>query len=140
MLLDKKESYVLKIGENKINVTKGTESHIREIDVAPYIDVPSSSTLIPLRGLLEEMGAEISWDGHTQTVTVVTDSGSEIVMQIRNNLVYAEDQTYGLVRYTLRVAPEIKDGRTFIPLRFISEQLGYKVAWNGETQEITITK
>ena len=35
--------------------------------------------------------------------------------------------------------PFIQDGRTLIPLRFISENLGYSVAWEGETQTITIT-
>ena len=85
------------------------------------------------------MGAEISWEGYNQTVTIKTATGN-ITMQIRNNLVYVDDPTYGPVRYTLRVAPEIKDSRTFIPLRFVSEQLGYNVEWNGETREITITK
>ena len=45
----------------------------------------------------------------------------------------------GTVRYSFRTAPIIKDGRTFIPLRFISENLGYEVAWDGDTRTITIT-
>lgn len=38
------------------------------------------------------------------------------------------------------VAPIIKDGRTFVPVRFISENFGYEVVWNGETQTVMITK
>ena len=138
-LIAKKESYKLKIDSNEIVVEKNGETTTKVMDVAPFIDPASSSTLIPLRGLLEEMGAEISWEGYNQTVTIKTATGN-ITMQIRNNLVYVDDPTYGPVRYTLRVAPEIKDSRTFIPLRFVSENLGYKVEWNGETREITITK
>ncbi|MDO5479181.1 MAG: copper amine oxidase N-terminal domain-containing protein [Clostridia bacterium] len=41
--------------------------------------------------------------------------------------------------YTLLTYPVIKDSRTFIPLRFVSEQLGYNVEWIGETQTIKIT-
>lgn len=45
-----------------------------------------------------------------------------------------------MIRYTLTVAPKIKDSRTFIPLRFVSEHMGYEVTWNGDTREITIEK
>ncbi len=129
------EEYVLKIGSNEIVTKNGKVT----VDVAPYIDAASSSTLIPLRGLLEEMGATVSWDGETESITVDSGSG-KIKMQIQNNLVYADHPVYGTVRYTLSVVPKIKDSRTFIPLRFISEQLGYNVSWDGETEEITITK
>ena len=61
-------------------------------------------------------------------------------MRIQDPLVYVDNPLYGEVRYTMTVAPKIKEGRTFIPLRFVSEQLGYKVEWNGETREITISK
>ncbi len=38
------------------------------------------------------------------------------------------------------VSPVISDGRTLVPLRFLAESLGFKVEWNAETQQITITK
>ena len=133
------EKYVLKIGDETIKVTKGEKTYDKKMDVAPFIDAASSSTLIPLRGLLEEMEAEITWKGESEEITVVTKSG-RIEMQIQNNLVYVENPKYGMVRYTLPVVPKIKNSRTFIPLRFVSEHLGYKVSWNGETQEITIEK
>ena len=133
------EKYVLKIGSKEIAAEKYGNKSTVAIDVAPYIDKASSSTLIPLRGLLEEMGATVSWEPETESITIDSDSG-KIKMQIQNNLVYAEHPVYGTVRYTLSVVPKIKDSRTFVPLRFISEQLGYNVSWNGETKEITITK
>jgi hypothetical protein len=39
----------------------------------------------------------------------------------------------------LPVAPEIKSGRTFVPLRFIGESFGATIDWDGEVQMITIT-
>ena len=67
--------------------------------------------------------------------------GVTIILQNRHNLVFVETGgKYGTVRYTLPQAPRIKDGRTFIPLRFVSEHLGYNVSWNGETRQVTITK
>ncbi len=132
-----KESYILTIGSNAINVHKNGEDYKKELDVAPYI--VNGSTLIPLRGLLEEMGASVDWDGGTQTVYI--DNGVySIELQIFNKLVYVESQAYGRVRYTLLNFPVISDSRTFIPIRFVSEQLGYNVSWNAENQTVTITK
>ena len=134
---ESKETYILQIDSKVIKVTKGTESYEKTIDVSPFIYGASGTTLIPLRGLLEEMGSTVSWNAENETITI---DQSKITMQIQDELVYVNDSHYGIVRYTLRVAPMIKDSRTFIPLRFVSEQLGYDVSWNGETREITISK
>ncbi|MBR6720321.1 MAG: discoidin domain-containing protein, partial [Clostridia bacterium] len=131
------EEYVLKIGSKDITYKNADGEGTKTIDVAPYI--VNGSTLIPLRGLVELMGAEITWDGETQTIGL--DNGIyEMTLQICNKLVYVKDPKYGNIKYTLLNFPVITDNRTFIPVRFVSEQLGYKVAWDGESQEITITK
>lgn len=131
------EEYVLKIGSKDITYKNAGGEGTKTIDVAPYI--VNGSTLIPLRGLLELMGAEITWDGNTQKIGL--DNGIyEMTLQICNKLVYVKDPKYGNIKYTLLNFPVITDNRTFIPVRFVSEQLGYKVAWDGESQTITITK
>ena len=49
----------------------------------------------------------------------------------------------GSVRYideaNMEIVPTIRNSSTFVPIRFISEQLGYNVAWDGATQTVTIT-
>ncbi len=132
-----KEKYVLGIDSKVIKTEKNGVSSEKTIDVAPFID--SGYTQIPLRGLLEEMGASLTWDGVHQKIDI-TGEGIKIEMQIMNDAVYVTNSKLGRVRYTLQTPPQIKDSRTFVPLRFISENLGYKVEWNGETREITITK
>ena len=132
------EKYVLAIGRKEITAEHNDEKTEITLDVAPYID--NGRTMIPLRGLLEAMGATIEWQGDTRTIVVKKDV-NVITLQIINNLVYVYKYVggeYKTVRYTLDVPPKIKDSRTFIPIRFISEHLGYSVTWNGETQEITI--
>ena len=130
------ESYVLKIGSKEILYKLKGEEGRKEIDVAPFI--VNGSTMIPLRGLLELMGAEITWYGNDQSIDI--DNGTFFIkLQIDNKLVYVRHPSYGDIRYTLLSIPVIVEGRTFIPLRFVSEQLGYNVSWNGDTQEITIT-
>lgn len=134
---DDGEKYVLTVGSNEIKYRENGEDKAKTIDVAPYI--VNGTTLIPLRGLLELMGAEISWNGDNQTIGVKGEN-IDLTLQIGYKLVYVNDPSYGLIRYTLRTVPVIKDSRTFIPVRFVSEQLGYNVEWNGETREITITR
>ena len=64
----------------------------------------------------------------------------KINLQIRNKLVKVEGTSYGDVTYTLYSPPKIKDSRTFVPVRFLSEQMGYTVTWDGETQSVIIEK
>ena len=121
------EEYKLTIGSKEIIHKGGTAT----LDVAPYIE--NGTTFIPLRGLLELMGAEITWISDIQRIEVKTDK-SFLEFRIEDDEAFMDS-----VRYSMPVAPQITEGRTFIPLRFVSENLGYYVYWNGETREITIT-
>ncbi len=125
-------SYVLQIGSKDIIVNKDGETKTVTTDVAPFIF--KNYTMIPLRGLLEQMGASINWIEYDQKIEVITDKNDLMLFQIEDDRVYVND-----TRYNAQVAPIIQDGRTFIPLRFVSENMGYKVAWDGATQTITIS-
>ncbi|MGE5373212.1 MAG: copper amine oxidase N-terminal domain-containing protein [Solirubrobacterales bacterium] len=41
---------------------------------------------------------------------------------------------------TLEVAPYIKSGRTYVPIRNLADALGATTAWDAATQKVTITK
>ena len=73
-------------------------------------------------------------DGSQEKITV-SDGKTEMIFQIENTRVFVNEVRHGVI-----VAPSINNSRTFIPLRFVSEQLGYKVSWDGDTQTITIEK
>lgn len=130
--------YVMKIGSNEIEITKGGESFTKTLDTAPYI-TSAGRTLIPLRGLLEEMGAVITWTDEDQSIEI-EHGAMKVYMQIRQPLVSVYTTALGEIKYTLESAPRIKDSRTFVPVRFLSEQFGYNVSWDASTQTITIEK
>lgn len=99
-------------------------------DVPPIIE--NDRTLVPLRAIFEALGANVIWDDPTQTVTA-TKEGTEIKLTIGG-------QTYkNGTPVTLDVPAKIINDRTMVPLRFVSEALGAKVNWNGETETIYIT-
>ena len=126
-----KQHFELTIGSKEIVSKIGkNDATVKTIDVAPQI--VNGTTLIPLRGLFEEMGAEVIWHGESQEIEVIKD-GITVKFRIEDNRVFSDG-----LRYNAIVAPRIVDGRTLIPLRIVSEILGYTVGWDGATQKITI--
>jgi hypothetical protein len=90
------------------------------IDAAPYVNA-DSRTMVPIRALAEDFGATVDWNADTQTVTVKLD-GNTVEMTI-GSTTYKVNGT----EKTMDTAPVIKDGRTFVPVRFVAEALGFKV-------------
>ena len=119
---------------NEITVSvNGNEINFAAYDnVLPYIE--NDRTLVPIRAIAENMGFEVLWDSETKTVTVNGNS-TELVFIIDSNVA-----TVGGVSYTLDVPARITNSRTFIPLRFVSENMGAQVVWNGADRSIAITK
>ncbi|BAL80289.1 copper amine oxidase N-terminal domain-containing protein [Caldisericum exile] len=119
----------LQVGSKNISVFGETKT----MDVEPFIDKTSGRTLVPVRFVSEALGFEVSYDSKTRTVLLQKENVRiELVIGSRFAIVNG-------VKKSLDVAPLIKDARTFVPLRFISETMGYKVDWNAETKTIVIT-
>ena len=83
------------------------------------------------------MGASVEWNEADRSVSI-KKKNKEIYLQIRNKNVYVTSVKSGKERYTLASPPRITDGRTYIPLRFVSEMLGYSVEWNALRNEVYI--
>lgn len=109
----------LQIGSRIVNV--GNEAVI--YDAAPVIR--NDRTLVPIRIITEALGGKVDWNGATKEVTLSIND-KEIKMTIGKML-----EKYG-------VAPVIIDGRTFVPVRFVADELGAEVAWDEATKTVTI--
>jgi thiol-disulfide isomerase/thioredoxin len=119
---------VLQIGSKQASISGKTVT----VDPAPYIR--SGSTLVPLRFISEAFGAEIEWLPAVGRGTIVIKLNEHrIQVEIGNNTAQVNGKNM-----TLQVAPEIVSGRTFVPLRFISEAFGAQVEWIAATQTIRI--
>jgi endonuclease YncB( thermonuclease family) len=101
-----------------------------KFDVPPTIE--NGRTLVPLRAIFEAMGASIAWDDATQTVTA-TKAGAEIKLTI-GETAYKNGSSVAL-----DVPAKVVNGRTMVPLRFVSEAMGCQVGWDEATETINIT-
>ena len=126
-------SVVMTIGSNDFVVNNDVVS---VKDAAPYI--ANDRTYVPFRALGEALGAEVVWDNDARTVTY-TLGKTEVVMTIgeKTYTVNGEEKT-------MDVAPEITGDRTYVPVRFVGEALGFKVtalsAADGTTASVVFQK
>ena len=118
---EKSKVIKLQIGSRIVNVDNEAVIY----DAAPVIR--NDRTLVPIRIVTETLGGKVDWNGVTKEVTLNID-GKEIKMTIGKTL-----EKYG-------VAPVIIDGRTFVPVRFVADELGATVAWDDATKTVTIAK
>lgn len=127
--LDKiSSSFRIAIGSKEASV----DNKIETLDVAPTI--VEGRSVVPLRFIGEKLGATIAWDPVEKMVTYTTDNA---VIELWIDKKFA--LVNGIETY-LDVAPFIVNGRTVVPLRFVSENLGAEVEWISGTREIIITK
>lgn len=100
-------------------------------NVTPYIE--NDYTLIPVRAIAENLGLDVDWNEATRTVTA-KNAGTEITLVIDSDTATVNGESK-----SLGVPARITDDRTFIPLRFVSENMGATVEWEEESRLITIT-
>lgn len=119
---------ILTIGSRKISVFG------REIknDVAPKI--VNDRTMLPIRIVAESLGGTVTWNGELQRVTI--QKGADVIL-----ITIGADTAYvNGTAVKLDAAAFVENGRTYLPLRFVSETLGAQVAWNEAEKTVTITK
>ncbi|ETT54825.1 copper amine oxidase family protein [Paenibacillus sp. FSL H8-237] len=100
-------------------------------DAQAFID-SNGRTLVPVRFVAESLGAKVGWESKTQTVPITRDDQS-IVLTINQNVVQVDGK-----EVTLDTKAILSGGRTFVPLRFVSEVLGAKVDWDNPTDTVFI--
>jgi hypothetical protein len=95
----------------------------------PFIE--SGRTMVPLRKLLEVIGADVSYDANTRTV-IIKKGDTDISVLVGGEMLVNGSH------YPVDAPAVIKDARVYVPIRHIFEALGYSLAWDQETRAITI--
>jgi len=124
-------TFVFAEGENPITIQINGE--VKTPEVEPFIT--EGTTMVPLRFVVEALGKEVEWEGTEKKITII-DEKSEPNLTI--NMFIGKAEYTGDKEGALAIAPLIKEGRTFVPLRAIAEIFGSEVDWDGETRTVII--
>lgn len=122
----KQEKIVLTIGE-KVAIAFGDPV---VNDVAPVLR--GDRAMLPIRFVAEALGGTVTWNQAEQSVTCVKGD---------NTIVIYIGQPFALVNgnpVELDAPAFIENGRTYLPIRFVAENLDATVTWDADTQEVTV--
>jgi len=103
-----------------------------KFDVNPQII--DNRTLVPMRAIFEEVGLEVEWDNESRTATGKNEN-TEISFVIDSDIAVVNNELKNI-----DVSASIIDDRTMIPLRFLSENMGYNIEWVESSNLILMSK
>ena len=125
-----KSVIVLQINNKFMNVN----GESKEIDpgrgTVPMII--SGRTMIPITAMIQEMGGTVGWDGATRKVTI-TARGKVLEMWLDQKTIKVNGASV-----EMDVAPVAKNGRTYVPVSFVANNLNAKVSWLNSTKEAIV--
>lgn len=111
---------------------------------SPYIDMNSSRTMVPVRFVSEKLGLNVNYVMRSEEAPlggIIVGDKNGTIITMNTNSTTAIKTTKDERKTLVMDAPSIiYDGRTYVPIRFISEALGYEVDWKDSTVYIDQVK
>jgi len=127
---------VLVIGQTTMTVNGRKVAVDPSGKVAPMIQ--NGRTLLPVHAFIETLGGTIGWSAAARKVTVKLGNKT-VQLWIGKSIATANGKQIAIDTADRKVVPVIIQGRTLLPLRFLSENLGLGVVWNAAARMITLT-
>lgn len=120
---------LIKMKINDVNYSINGES--KKMDAKPFIK--NNRTLVPLRFVVEALGGEVNWDGENRLVRV-NSNGKNIELKIDSPIIKIDGKDVKIDQAAI-----IKGDRTYVPIRFIAENLDMVVNYINESRAIEIS-
>lgn len=128
-----KKQLVIRIPINS-EVFTVNDQEISNPDYPPAFVDENSVTLVPLRLISDIIAAKVEWVPETKEI-VISDDKKVIRLQINNKKAIVNN-----VEYTLTSPPVVKNERSYVPVKFVAENLEFKADWIPETKTLVLTK
>ena len=136
-ILNARTGFAVVNGSMQVGATLGMLDGVSFVmDAAPV--VKNGRTLLPIRALIETLGGKVAWNAKTRTATVTLGEHS-VVLVTGKNTALVDGESIAIDAGNSKVVSEIIGGRTFLPLRFIAENLGLDLAWEPVSRTISFT-
>ena len=107
------------------------------LDAKPYLKPVVNRTMVPLRFLSESLGAKVTWKAESEQVVIEDNNSAKTIILTINSEKAIVD---GMEKILDSPAEMLPPGRTFVPLRFVSEKLDAKVVYDAKNRAITISR
>ncbi|MHB9145751.1 MAG: stalk domain-containing protein [Symbiobacteriia bacterium] len=109
----------------------------RTLDAAPQL--MENRTVVPIRVIIEALGGQVQWDPAASKVTATLGKNTvEVWLGKPAGRVNGVDTPIDPANP--KVVPVLlPPGRTFLPLRFVAENLDCGVGWDQDLQQVTVT-
>jgi len=103
-------------------------------DVAPRI--VNGRTMVPIRFVAQALNCLVDWRGSDNTVIITSNGASQVNPPVtdKNLKIYVDGKLV-----TSDVPPQIVDGRTLVPIRFVAQALNATVNWDNASRKVIIT-
>ncbi|MGG1550566.1 N-acetylmuramoyl-L-alanine amidase [Paenibacillus ferrarius] len=107
----------------------------KKLDVSEVVPrIVDGNTLVPVRVIVEEIGAKVGWEEATRKVTIKQDSNTMLL------LIDNKTAQFNGKKEQLEVAPFIENDTTMLPLRYIVEKLGVEIKWDEPSYSVHMYK
>lgn len=122
---------------NQVKLTLGSKNALvrgisQQIDAAPF--ATNGTTMLPLRFIAQDiLNATVDWDNATNLVKVNRGELS-ITIDLANSKVWSAGQPYAM-----SAPPAVIEGRTYVPLRLITELMNCQVQYNAADKSVLIS-
>lgn len=128
-------SFILGVSINSVSASTGVSIYINGEKqwFSNQALIQNGTTLVPLRGIFEELGATVYWNPETKTIDA-KKGNTNVWLKIGSKNATVNGSTV-----KLSVPAQTKNGNTLVPLRFISESLGANVQWDQKSLKVSIT-
>jgi len=114
--------------------TYSVNGQANTMDVAPFAE--NGRTYVPLRFIGYAVGVaekDIVWDGDKKTAALAMNGITE-EFTVDSVKYYVNDE-----EKTMDVAPLARDGRIFLPARYVAQEFGFEVGWEAANSMVTLT-
>jgi len=112
------------------DITIVLDGNVLEFDVSPMnID---GRVMVPMRAIFEALGADVQWNEESEAVIAERDGAIVRAIVGDINMRVNEQQV------EMDIAPMLVEGRTLVPIRFVSEAFGAEVSWDEARRVVSI--
>lgn len=119
---------------------------VNSMDAAPFVE--NGRVYVPVNFLANSIHVNVKWDSSTKSVYLSRGFSYDQMMMEHFMILYI-DQTYydwGNIKgnnkvenhENIDVPPVVRDGRTYLPARYVADNYGFRVEWNAQTQSVEL--